>query len=260
MNTAWALLLGGRLLTSGATTDALSRVETRTRIVVEQRDEARARARREAFLSYRFLRLQQASVFIDSDTRRVQTAALGASLTLAQRSLAESEAYAVEVQQLAAEREVLQGRASRPVFAVPSDRRTARGLFGPGLSWPTRGTLLTAPGARADLATLVMGRADGASVLGRFGAIVRSPATARVRRIEPHASGGFSAVLEHKDGFVTVLGGLRLVTAALGAELSQDEPVGVLGRSLDGAPVLGFELWHGGVAVDPGRFTRKRKP
>lgn len=259
MNAGWLLVMGIRLAATAPVDEARGLVDNRTRIVTEQRDEARTRARGEVFLSYRFLRLKEASLFAEPDFRREQTAALGTALALARRSLGETEAYDTELQHLATERELLQVRGrqhSENVIGIEA----SRALFGRGLSWPARGTLLAGPGTRADLATGVMARADGISVLGRFGATVSSPAAARVRRIQPEAAGGFSVVLEHKDGFVSVLGGMRDVTAALGADVLQNEPVGILGRSLDGAPVLGFELWRNGTAVDPTRFTRKRKP
>ena len=58
-------------------------------------------------------------------------------------------------------------------------------------------------------------------------------------------------IIEHSDGYHTLLAGMVRVDSAVGQWLLAGEPVGVMARSKDGVPRLYFELRRRGQAVNP---------
>jgi murein DD-endopeptidase MepM/ murein hydrolase activator NlpD len=110
---------------------------------------------------------------------------------------------------------------------------------------------MAAPGVRVDQATGGQRRFTGVEYLGRLNEPVVAVEGGTVRRIEPLAQGGFAVVVAHADGLVSIVSGLRRADVRPGQGVDRGQALGLTGRNLDGAPVLGFELWQAGQPVDP---------
>jgi murein DD-endopeptidase MepM/ murein hydrolase activator NlpD len=120
-----------------------------------------------------------------------------------------------------------------------------------GISWPARGTLVSGPGIRRDPATGTDSISESVEILSRMNEPVRAVADGQVRRIAALPQGGYAVVTEHADDRISVLAGLRQVDVDEGAAVKAGQPLGLVGRDLDGAPVLVFELWQDGSPIDP---------
>jgi murein DD-endopeptidase MepM/ murein hydrolase activator NlpD len=124
-------------------------------------------------------------------------------------------------------------------------------LLAAGIGWPTRGTLVSGPGIRRDPATGTDSIAQGVEILSRMNEPVRAIADGRVRKTAALPQGGYAVVTEHGDDRISILSGLRQIDVDEGAEVKAGQALGLVGRDLDGAPVLVFELWHKGAPIDP---------
>jgi septal ring factor EnvC (AmiA/AmiB activator) len=58
-------------------------------------------------------------------------------------------------------------------------------------------------------------------------------------------------IIDHGEGYHTLLAGFSRIDSILGQWLLAGEPVGVMGRGLTGYKSLYVEFRHDGVAVDP---------
>jgi len=80
---------------------------------------------------------------------------------------------------------------------------------------------------------------------------VRAIADGRVRKTAALPQGGYAVVTEHGDDRISILSGLRQIDVDEGTEVKAGQALGLVGRDLDGAPVLVFELWQNGSPIDP---------
>ena len=231
--------------------DALARARTREAIVAERSENTEARARAQALAAYRLARKRAATFLADPSGRSQQARALDAALWVLAREASEAALLRVELDRSVRDREALQA-AVGPAHARPATPTVSQPhpTWTP-LLWPARGSLVGAPGLRRDDATLALRREEGVRILSRLNAVARAPAPGRVHRIAPLPQGGFALVTVNDDGSVGILSGLRQVDVTVGAALDRGQRVGLVGRDLDGAPVITFELWHRGRPLDP---------
>ncbi len=85
----------------------------------------------------------------------------------------------------------------------------------------------------------------------RPGALVVAPYDGRVIHVGHFAGLGPILIIEHGDGYHTLMGGLGRIDVGLDQRLLAGEPIGVIGAG-GGTPVeLYFELRHNGDPIDP---------
>ncbi|MBP7336048.1 peptidoglycan DD-metalloendopeptidase family protein [Niveispirillum sp.] len=91
----------------------------------------------------------------------------------------------------------------------------------------------------------------GLTYTGRAGGPVVAPADGAVMFAGPFKGYGLLLILEHANGYHSLLSGLGRIDAQVGQRVLGGEPVGLL--SGDGDPTLYYELRRGGQPVNPAR-------
>jgi murein DD-endopeptidase MepM/ murein hydrolase activator NlpD len=134
---------------------------------------------------------------------------------------------------------------------VPIDEEWPLPLPPATLDWPARGTVVSGPGRRRDPATGTEAISEAVEILSRMNEPARAVADGQVRRIAALPQGGYAVVLAHDEERISIVSGLRQVDVPVGTALKSGAQLGLVGRDLDGAPVVTFELWQAGVPVDP---------
>jgi murein DD-endopeptidase MepM/ murein hydrolase activator NlpD len=253
--------------------DPLVRAQAREDFLSARAATTEQRARAQALAAYRLARRRSAD-FLGDSGRRVATArALDAALMVLRRSATETAGWRRELEHAQAERVALQrsgdqratgtdAAAANPGAFTPQALEAlavlgpgAGALFSPwlaaGIAWPARGTLVSGPGIRRDPATGTDSIAQGVEILSRMNEPVRAIADGRVRKTAALPQGGYAVVTEHGDDRISILSGLRQIDVDEGTEVKAGQALGLVGRDLDGAPVLVFELWQNGSPIDP---------
>jgi murein DD-endopeptidase MepM/ murein hydrolase activator NlpD len=227
----------------------VDRARMREMLLTERSAEADQRARKSALAAYRLMR-RRAVAFLPAPERRGEDArAFAAALQLLRRTAGEAQTWRTELARSTADREALEA-AEHPGAPAAAAGETGQTLLHP----PTRGSLMAGPGVRVDQATGGQRRFTGVEYLGRLNEPVQAVEGGTVRRIEPVAQGGFAVVVAHADGLVSIVSGLRRADVHAGQDVQRGHTLGLTGRNLDGAPVVGFELWQAGEPVDPRPF------
>jgi septal ring factor EnvC (AmiA/AmiB activator) len=98
----------------------------------------------------------------------------------------------------------------------------------------------------------------GIVIQTRKGAQVIAPYDGQVVFAGPFRGYGLLLILEHSEGYHTLLAGLDRVDASVGQRLLAGEPVGVMGQD-DAKPTLYVELRHHGQPVNPLPWLMARK-
>lgn len=91
----------------------------------------------------------------------------------------------------------------------------------------------------------------GLTYRGRAGGPVVAPADGAVMFAGPFKGYGLLLILEHANGYHSLLSGLGRIDAQVGQRVLGGEPVGLL--SGDGDPTMYYELRRGGQPVNPAR-------
>ena len=135
-----------------------------------------------------------------------------------------------------------EGGSSAPVLeTLPTQIAEAR--FGP-FQLPVQG--LTTTGFGEQRASGI--RSKGVSLVPRPGALVVAPASGRVAFAGPYEGFGRIVIIEHPDGWTSLITGLARTDIDVGQELIGGAPLGVA-DSEGGA--IGIELREGGEPVNP---------
>lgn len=95
-------------------------------------------------------------------------------------------------------------------------------------------------------------RSAGLSLAPLGGAQVVAPAAGRVVFAGPFRGFDRIVIIEHPDGFTSLVTGLARVDAAVGDEVVAGAPLGVAGS---GRPIIGYELRRAGEPVNPLEFV-----
>ncbi|MCB9983951.1 MAG: peptidoglycan DD-metalloendopeptidase family protein [Rhodospirillales bacterium] len=94
----------------------------------------------------------------------------------------------------------------------------------------------------------------GLDIEGRAGALVVAPMGGIVRFAGYFKNYGNMVILEHQDGWHSLIAGLENIDTVVGQSLNVGEPLGKLHKSTSGQkPVLYYELRHKGKAVNPAK-------
>jgi septal ring factor EnvC (AmiA/AmiB activator) len=229
--------------------DALARARTRETIIAERSAGASTRARAQALAAYRLARKRAATFLADPRGRAQQARALDAALWVLAREANEAALLRAELEQTVHDRQRLESAAT--ATSPPTQPQPDLALLP-----PARGSLVRTPGLRRDDATLAVLREVGVRLLSRLNEPARAVAAGRVHKVAALPRGGFALVTVHGDDLISVLSGLRQVEVAEGDALEPGQRVGLVGRDLDGAPVVTLELWQRGRPLDPRPFLR----
>ena len=167
--------------------------------------------------------------------------------TLKQRREAEQR-----VARLAAEagnlRELMEKLATSAAaaLAAPAPARSFAATRGT-LGLPVRGRLVGLFGQTNESG----GRRNGIAIETRAGAWVVTPFDGRVVFAGPFRGYGQLLIIEHGEGYHTILAGVARIDSVLGQWLLAGEPVGVMGPGSNGIPTLYIELRRNGAAINP---------
>lgn len=91
-------------------------------------------------------------------------------------------------------------------------------------------------------------RSRGISIAARGGAQVVAPATGRIGFAGPYRGFGSIIIIEHGDGWTTLITGMAQLDVRVGDRLVAGSPLGTMGP---GQPVLTLELRRDGMPVNP---------
>jgi murein hydrolase activator len=69
----------------------------------------------------------------------------------------------------------------------------------------------------------------------------------------PFRGYGLILIVEHPNGYHSLIAGLGRIDTAVGQHVLAGEPVGVMGSPTDGNPELYFELRRNGQPINPQR-------
>ena len=92
---------------------------------------------------------------------------------------------------------------------------------------------------------------EGILLRTRPGALVIAPHDGIVLYAGPFEGFGRILIIEHGDGYHTLLAGLARVDLSVGTRVLAGEPVGAMAASGDAAPEIYLELRHNGDPIDP---------
>ena len=147
--------------------------------------------------------------------------------------------------------------ASRPAddVAVTRSFAKARGT----MPFPVSGTLATRYGEAAGNTEDPGLRAKGITLATRGGAQVVAPFDGIVAFAGPFRGYGQLLIIEHSEGYHTLLAGMGRIDAVVGARVLAGEPVGIMENAPDekgsnekaGAPSLYVELRRDGQPINP---------
>ncbi len=120
--------------------------------------------------------------------------------------------------------------------------------------YPARGRIIVRFGQADELGA----PSKGMTIQTRRGAQVVSPYDGQVVFAGPFRGYGLLLIIEHGEGYHTLLAGMTRIDGAVGQHLLAGEPVGVMGQS-EGKPHLYIELRHNGQPVNPLPWLTARK-
>lgn len=117
------------------------------------------------------------------------------------------------------------------------------------IQWPVGGRVVIAYGET----DMIGARSEGVRLEARAKALVVAPMGGIVRFAGPFKNYGGMVILEHKDGYHSLLGGIQDITVGLNQSVRAGEPIGKLpsASSRGGLPALYYELRHKGRSVNP---------
>jgi septal ring factor EnvC (AmiA/AmiB activator) len=118
---------------------------------------------------------------------------------------------------------------------------------GAGRPHPVGGRILSTYGSQTDFGA----SARGITIETRPDAVVVAPWAGRVMFAGPFRGYGQILIIEHADGYHSLIAGLGRIDTDVGRSLATGEPVGNMGRLPDRNPTLYFELRHHGQPVNP---------
>ncbi len=170
---------------------------------------------------------------------------------LAQAAAAQAELKAKEAARAAAratERTALDQRqaaqrANRPFSRAEGD-----------MPFPARGRIVVKFGQNGEDQT----PSKGITIETRVNAQVVAPYDGQIVFAGPFRGYGLLLIIEHGEGYHTLLAGMSRIDGTVGQHLAAGEPVGVMGQP-EGKPLLYVEFRHNGQPVNPLPWLTARK-
>jgi septal ring factor EnvC (AmiA/AmiB activator) len=122
------------------------------------------------------------------------------------------------------------------------------------MPFPARGQVVVRFGQAQENQAL----SKGISIETRPDAQVIAPYNGQVVFAGPFRGYGLLLIIEHGEGYHTLLAGMARIDGTVGQHLTTGEPVGVMGQG-EGKPLLYVELRHNGQPVNPLPWLTARK-
>jgi septal ring factor EnvC (AmiA/AmiB activator) len=212
--------------------------EAAARRIARDAEQAAERAARDAELAQQRAQQQAAAV---ARERELASARLARDAELRAQAEAKEKQLAAQQATRDAEKASREAAATRP---VRSDKpfSQAHGK----LPYPARGRVVEAFGQTNDVGHVN----KGITIQTRKAAQVIAPYDGQVVFAGPFRGYGLLLIIEHSEGYHTLLAGMAQVDCNVGQRLTAGEPVGVMGQD-DSKPNLYVELRHGGQPVNP---------
>jgi septal ring factor EnvC (AmiA/AmiB activator) len=224
--------------TKAAAERAAREAEAAARRAAKEAELAAERAAKEAEAAQHRAQAQAAAAARERElaqARVAREAELQAQAEAKEKQLAAQEA----TQQ--AEKASREAAASRPVRSErPFSQAHGR------LPYPARGQVVGAYGQTNEVGNTT----KGITIQTRKGAQVIAPYDGQVVFAGPFRGYGLLLIIEHSEGYHTLLAGMAQVDCSVGQKLTAGEPVGVMGQD-ESKPSLYVELRHGGQPVNP---------
>jgi murein hydrolase activator len=146
--------------------------------------------------------------------------------------------------------------ANRPPAARVSS--SIRSIDYGRLDWPVDGTLVYTYG-RAIQPNNTAIRWNGVGIRAPVGSPVRSVAPGKVVSVRQLGTYGLTVIVEHGGGDYSIYGSLNRADVREGMSIPKGQLIGGVGISdPELPPHLHFEIRHGGPAMDPALWLRKR--
>lgn len=185
------------------------------------------------------------------------------------RRRAAEMARAVETARLAAERErtrdaraapapeppapqspAAESAEARPVAAArPPAPRVEPLPGGDGLVMPAAGTIVLGYGERDKFGAA----SRGLTIKTRPGATIVAPRSGLIMFAGPFRGYGQILIVEHSDGYHSLIAGLGRIDTTVGQKVLTGEPIGVMDTGSDVDPDLYYELRRNGQPINPQR-------
>ncbi|PKU25434.1 murein hydrolase activator EnvC family protein [Telmatospirillum siberiense] len=150
--------------------------------------------------------------------------------------------------------------AAAAAKAGPAEKQTAQAWSKPfsqaqgEMPFPARGKVVVKFGQTTDLGV----PARGITIATRANAQVVAPYDGQVVFSGPFRGYGLLLIIEHGEGYHTLLAGMTRIDGNVGQHLLPGEPVGVMGQS-ESKPLLYVELRRNGQPVNPLPWLTARK-
>jgi len=157
---------------------------------------------------------------------------------------------AEEARRAEAERRAEEARrleAMRRGGADPGEPAVAELTPGAGRTLPAAGKIVSTYGTQTDFGA----NARGITIETQPEAVVVAPWAGRVMFAGPFRGYGQILIIEHADGYHSLIAGLGRIDTDVGRSLATGEPIGNMGRLPDRNPTLYFELRRHGQPVNP---------
>lgn len=218
---------------------AAREAEALARRAAREAELAAERAAREAELAAQKAQAQAAAA---AREREMAQARAAHEAELAAQAEAKEKQIAAQQAAQDADKASREAAATRPVRGDrPFSQAHGR------LPYPARGRVVEAFGQSNDVGHV----AKGITIQTRKGAQVIAPFDGQVVFAGPFRGYGLLLIIEHSEGYHTLLAGMAQVDCTVGQRLAAGEPVGVMGQDDDAKPKLYVELRHSGQPVNP---------
>ncbi len=161
-------------------------------------------------------------------------------------SIARMAAEAKSLEQLVTRIE----QAKEPKVTKSAKQRAVKMPSLPSGRWalPVQGDLQTGFGDRDSIGA----ESKGIRISASPNALVTTPVGGIIRFAGPFRNYGNMVIIEHSNGFHSLISGLSRIDTAVGRKISAGEPIGTLAASGNaGRATLYYELRHNGKPVDP---------
>lgn len=114
---------------------------------------------------------------------------------------------------------------------------------------PVSGIVRVRYGDRDDIGA----KSEGIRIEARNGALVVSPMGGIIRYSGDFRNYGQMVIIEHKNGYHSLVAGLAKIDTVVGQSVAAGEPLGMLGDQGSGKPSLYYELRLDGQPINPAR-------
>lgn len=182
------------------------------------------------------------------ETERRETERRIAEQKDADRKLAlQKEAERKEAERKLAEQKEAEHRAKAEIVAV--QRAPDAPIMNGGLRLPAGGKVTARYGEQDRFG----GTSRGVTISARAGTPILAPYSGSVIFAGPFRGYGQILIVEHSNGYHSLIAGLGRIDTSVGKHVSTGEPVGLMPSPADGSADLYFELRRNGQPINPER-------